>query len=109
MVKLNVRIVGTQIPVRLLDDLLMEFGNRGCRKQNRRHNQENFLGFSEYLAQYQKYLFQFKLESLPLQHYLVPGTTHTAQVVEFNIYKTKFEVSLCSCGGLFLTLPSRNI
>lgn len=67
------------------------------------------LGFSEYLAQYQKYLFQFKLGSLALQHYLVPGTTHTAQVVEFNIYKTKFEVSLCSCGGLFLTLPSRNI
>lgn len=42
------KVVGTQF----LDDLLLEFRNSEGRKQNR--SKENFLGFSEYLAEYQK-------------------------------------------------------
>lgn len=42
------------------------FGNLGTVKtgNRRRNNQENVLGFSEYLAENQKYSLQFKLESL---------------------------------------------
>jgi len=43
---------------------------------SRSRNQENVLGFSEYLAQNQKYLLQFKLESLSFQLYLMLGTIH---------------------------------
>lgn len=54
------------------------FWNLGTVKTgNRRNNQENFLGFSEYLAQNQKYLLKFKLESLSFQCYLMLGTIHT--------------------------------
>lgn len=43
---------------------------------SRSRNQDNVLGFSEYLARNQKYLLQFKLESLSFQHYLMLGTIH---------------------------------
>lgn len=57
--------------------MFLEFRKSEDRKQNRRNNQENFLGFSEYLAQHQKYWLQFKLESLSFQCYLMLGTIHT--------------------------------
>lgn len=71
MVKLNIKVVGTQL-------LVTCFWNSGTAKtgNRRRNNQENLLGFSEYLAQNQKYLLQFKQESFSLQH-LMLGTIHT--------------------------------
>lgn len=81
--------MGLKFPVILLGDLLLEFRNREGRKQNKRNHQQNFIGFSEYLkiiAQNQEYLFQFKLESLSFQHYLMLKTIHTAEVIELNMY-----------------------
>lgn len=71
MVKLTIKVVGTQL-------LMTCFWNSGTVKtgNRRRNNQENLLGFSEYLAQNQKYLLQFKQESFSLQH-LMLGTIHT--------------------------------
>lgn len=70
MVKLN-RLLG-------LNCWMTCFCNLGTAKSgNKRNNQENFLGFSKYLAHNQKYLLQFKLKSLSFKHYLMLGTIYT--------------------------------